>query len=146
MTGRVRQTLSTSKNNWVVGVDALHGTPHDGHTLKGALDQAERLTGYKLGDVYVDRGYKGSQKTVPEAAVQIARVNKRGLSRSRWRWFKRRSAIEPVIGHMKSDNRMGRNFLSGKDGDRMNAMLAGCGFNRKNSSMLCIGVNLVPPP
>ena len=123
--------VSTSKNNWVVGVDALHGNPYDGHTLKGALDQASRLSGYRLEDVYVDRGYKGSQKTVPEANVCIARPSKKGLKRSELRWFKRRSAIEPVIGHMKSDNRMGRNFLSGKDGDRMNAMLAGCGFNMR---------------
>lgn len=121
--------VSTSKSNWVVGVDALHGNPYDGHTLKGTLDQAERLTGYKVEEAYVDRGYKGSQKTAPETVVNIARNSKLGLSKAEWRWFKRRSAIEPVIGHMKSDNRMGRNFLSGEAGDRMNAMLAGCGFN-----------------
>jgi IS5 family transposase len=48
---------------------------------------------------------------------------------SEWRWFKRRSAIEPVIGHMKDDNRMDRNYLKGADGDKMNAILAACGFN-----------------
>ena len=48
---------------------------------------------------------------------------------SEWRWFKRRSAIEPVIGHMKQDNRMDRNYLKGTDGDKMNAILAACGFN-----------------
>ena len=48
---------------------------------------------------------------------------------SEWRWFKRRSAIEPVIGHMKQDNRMERNYLKGVDGDKMNAILAACGFN-----------------
>ena len=48
---------------------------------------------------------------------------------SEWRWFKRRSAIEPVIGHMKQDHRMDRNYLKGTEGDKMNAILAACGFN-----------------
>ena len=48
---------------------------------------------------------------------------------SEWRWFKRRSAIEPVIGHMKEDHRMDRNYLKGVEGDKMNALLAACGFN-----------------
>ena len=46
-----------------------------------------------------------------------------------WAWFKRRSAIEPIIGHTKSDHRMDRNYLKGEEGDRINAILAACGFN-----------------
>jgi len=49
-----------------------------------------------------------------------------------WAWFKRRSAIEPIIGHAKSDHRMDRNYLKGEDGDKINAILAGCGFNLRN--------------
>jgi transposase, IS5 family len=45
------------------------------------------------------------------------------------RLVKRRSAIEPVIGHVKHDHALGRNFLLGKQGDRINALLAACGFN-----------------
>jgi hypothetical protein len=41
----------------------------------------------------------------------------------------RRAAIEPIISQLKSDNGMDRNHLKGKEGDRMNAILAGCGFN-----------------
>ena len=48
---------------------------------------------------------------------------------SEWRWFRRRSAIEPVIGHIKGEHRMDRNFLKGTAGDKMNAILAACGFN-----------------
>jgi IS5 family transposase len=48
---------------------------------------------------------------------------------SEWRWFKRRSAVEPVIGHMKQDHRMDRNYLKGTEGDKINAILAACGFN-----------------
>jgi IS5 family transposase len=48
---------------------------------------------------------------------------------SLWRWHARRAAIEPIFGHLKSDHRLERNHLKGKEGDRMNAILAACGFN-----------------
>ncbi len=51
------------------------------------------------------------------------------MTRSLRRWLKRRSAIEPVIGHLKGDNRMDRNYLKGTEGDKMNALLAACGYN-----------------
>jgi len=43
--------------------------------------------------------------------------------------MRRRAAIEPVIGHLKEDHRMGRNYLTGPDGDRINAVLAAAGYN-----------------
>jgi len=43
--------------------------------------------------------------------------------------MKRRAAVEPVIGHLKADHRMDRNYLKGQDGDRINAVLAAAGFN-----------------
>ena len=43
--------------------------------------------------------------------------------------MRRRAAIEPVIGHLKEDHRMGRNYLTGRDGDRINAVLAAAGYN-----------------
>lgn len=58
-----------------------------------------------------------------------------------WSWFKRRSAVEPIIGHVKSDHRMERNYLKGKDGDTINAILAGCGFNLRKllrAILLCL--------
>ena len=48
---------------------------------------------------------------------------------SEWRWYKRRSAIEPIIGHLKTDHRMDRNHLKGPEGDKINALLAACGYN-----------------
>ncbi|HXR86164.1 MAG TPA: transposase, partial [Stellaceae bacterium] len=45
------------------------------------------------------------------------------------REMKRRAAIEPVIGHMKAEHRMDRNYLKGREGDRINAMLAAAGYN-----------------
>ena len=121
--------VTTSKDNWIVGVEALHNNPFDGHTLKGALKQATRLVGWKLQNAYCDKGYKGNPKRLGDTAIHLATRRKSSMKPSEWRWFKRRSAIEPVIGHMKHDNRMDRNYLKGADGDKMNAILAACGFN-----------------
>ena len=118
---------STSKKSWVVGVRALHDNPYDGHTLKGALAQVKALTGWKPRNSFCDKGYRGVTRTIPGVKVYLSGGRKR--SRALRRWMKRRSAVEPVIGHMKSDNGMDRNYLSGRDGDVMNAMLSGCGFN-----------------
>lgn len=121
---------TTSKNNWVVGSEALHGSPYDGHTLKGTLDQVKRLTGAVPEDVFVDRGYRGKQPPEISSQVHLCGARKK-LTRSERKWEKRRAAIEPKIGHMKYDNRMDRNFLLGKTGDQMNAILAGCGANMR---------------
>ena len=121
--------VSTSKDNWIVGVQAQHGNPYDGHTLKGALEQSERLTGWRAEHAYCDRGYKGAPKHLGDTAIHLASQRKSSMKPSEWRWFKRRSAIEPIIGHTKSDHRMDRNYLKGEDGDKINALLAGCGFN-----------------
>ena len=120
---------TTSKDNWIVGVEALHDNPFDGHTLKGALQQIKRLVGWEAQNAYCDKGYKGNPKQLGNTAVHLASKRKSSMPPSEWRWFKRRSAIEPVIGHMKQDNRMDRNYLKGTDGDKMNAILAACGFN-----------------
>jgi IS5 family transposase len=120
---------TTSRDNWIVGIEALHNNPFDGHTLKGALEQVERLVGWTVGNVYCDKGYKGNPKQLGNTAVHLATRRKSSMTWGEWRWFKRRSAIEPVIGHTKEDHRMDRNYLKGTDGDKMNAILAACGFN-----------------
>jgi len=121
--------VSTSRNNWVIGVQAHHGNPYDGHTLESALAQAEQITEMKCGDVYCDRGYRGVIKALRDRSVTIAHKMSRLLSKWERKWIKRRSAIEPIVGHMKQDNGMERNHLLGKEGDKINAVLAGCGFN-----------------
>ena len=62
-------------------------------------------------------------------SIHLANRKKQSMKPREWAWFKRRSAIEPIIGHTKSDHRMDRNYLKGEEGDRINAILAGCGFN-----------------
>ena len=121
--------VTTSRDNWVVGIEALHNNPFDGHTLKGALRQVLRLVGWNPENAYCDKGYKGNPKRLGDTAIHLANRRKSSMNPSEWRWFQRRSAIEPVIGHMKEDHRMNRNHLKGIDGDKMNAILAACGFN-----------------
>jgi transposase, IS5 family len=121
--------VSTSKDNWIVGIQALHGNPYDGHTLKDALAQAEQLTGWRPENAYCDKGYKGEPKEIDKTAIHLANRKKKSMKAREWAWFKRRSAIEPIIGHTKSDHRMNRNYLKGEEGDKINAILAGCGFN-----------------
>ena len=107
----------------------MHNNPFDGHTLKGALQQVQRLVSWEAQNAYCDKGYKGNPKQLGNTAVHLATRRKTSMKPSEWRWFKRRSAIEPVIGHLKQDHRLDRNYLKGTDGDQMNAILAACGFN-----------------
>ncbi len=118
--------VTTSKRGWVVGIAALHGNPYDGHTLKGAHAQVEKITGIKPEEIFVDKGYRGTEHHPENVAVYISG---RKLSGTLKRLLRRRSAIEPVIGHLKQDHRMKRNYLQGPAGDEINALLVGSGFN-----------------
>jgi len=121
--------VSSSRGNWILAMDALHGNPFDGHTLKNALEQAKKHTGWQPLHAYCDKGYRGVAKDIPDTEIHLSGKKKKSMKASLWRWFARRSAIEPIFGHLKSDHRLERNHLQGKDGDRMNAILSGCGFN-----------------
>jgi transposase, IS5 family len=117
----------THKEGFVVGIQACPGNPFDGHTLDGQLDQVERLTGKLPAMTFVDRGYKGHE--VAEARSKVLISGTRKLSYTLKRQLRRRSAVEPEIGHMKADGLLGRNFLKGLQGDAINAMLCGAGHN-----------------
>jgi IS5 family transposase len=119
---------TTSKGNWIVGTQALHGNPYDGHTLGGAIRQVERLTGQTPEDVMVDQGYRG-HGYAGSAIVHVVRTIPKRATRAMKRMLRRRAAIEPTIGHLKSDNRMNRNYLTGREGDKINAVLSAAGYN-----------------
>jgi IS5 family transposase len=119
---------TTSRSNWIVGAQALHGNPYDGHTLRGAIAQVERLSGHAPGDVMVDQGYRGHGYE-GSAIVHVVRSIPKRATRALRRMLKRRAAIEPTIGHLKSGNRMDRNYLTGQVGDRINALLSAAGYN-----------------
>jgi IS5 family transposase len=86
------------------------------------------LTGVKLTDAVCDQGYRG-HNYVGNANVHVVRYIPRKAHRALKRLLRRRSAIEPSIGHIKSDNRLDRNHLTGQEGDRINAVLAAVGYN-----------------
>lgn len=117
----------TNREGFVLASKALNGNPYDGHTLNATIDQVIAMTGVEPERTYVDRGYRGHDYGKKEH-VFIA-GERRGLTPTVKRELRRRSAIEPMIGHMKEDGRLGRNHLLGTAGDAMNALLVGAGHN-----------------
>lgn len=111
---------------FVLGARALPGNPFDGHTLAEQIAQTKRLTGVEIERAYVDRGYRGHDADRDRV---ILSGQKRGLTPTIRRERRRRNAIEPVIGHMKDDGHLGRNFLLGTEGDATNVILAAAGHN-----------------
>ena len=120
--------VSASGSNWVLAIRALHGNPYDGHTLKAAIDQAHQLSGVRPSMAFCDLGYRGHD-TVKNCQIHVVPRRRRHLSASLRHWMNRRSAIEPIIGHLKTENRLQRNRLKAQQGDRINALLSACGFN-----------------
>jgi IS5 family transposase len=123
----VKVTVATTlKEGFVVGMRSMPGNPYDGHTLEEAIEQVSILAERTPKTVIVDRGYKGAELE----GIRILRSGqKRGISRTLHAMIKRRSAIEPTIGHMKTDGRLGRNPLKGALGDALHAVLCGAGHN-----------------
>ncbi|WP_269436670.1 IS5 family transposase [Paracoccus liaowanqingii] len=117
---------TTIDEGFVVGMRALPGNPYDGHTLPEALEQVAILTGRTPELAVVDRGYRGHG--VSETKVLISGT-RRGLTQKLKALLRRRSAIEPEIGHMKTDGRLSRCPLKGTSGDAIFAVLCGCGHN-----------------
>ena len=119
---------TTQTRNFIVGMQALAGTPYDGHTLVGQLEQVKRLTGQIPSRCVVDQGYRGHGIEPSQTEILISR-QRRSLTRALKRVLRRRNAIEPIIGHMKEDGWLGRNHLKGNLGDKLNALLCGVGQN-----------------
>jgi len=119
---------TTSRDNFVVGMQALPGNPFDGHTLAEALEQVNRVAGVVPERCYVDRGYRGHG--VEDSSVFIS-GQRRGVTPTIKKELRRRSAVEPIIGHMKEDGKLGRNWLKGSLGDKINALLCGAGHNMR---------------
>jgi IS5 family transposase len=120
--------VSTNRESFVLAARSLPGNPYDGHTLQACIEQAERVSGVAPSEAYADRGYKGHGCNTDSFKVWIS-GSKRGVAPAIERKLKRRNAVEPVIGHLKSDGRLARNFLKGIEGDAMNALLCGAGYN-----------------
>jgi IS5 family transposase len=112
---------------FVLHAKSLPGNPYDGHTLASVLSDTQALTGREIERVFVDKGYRGHHAPNPRRIFISGQ--KRGVFGIIKRQLKRRSAIEPAIGHMKSEGHLGRCFLKGRDGDAANAILSAIGYN-----------------
>lgn len=119
---------TTNRSNWIVAARLMPNNPYDGHTLAATLAAAESITGTAITDAYVDKGYRG-HGCQGATRVHIAGAGSKGVPRSERRRRRRRSAIEPKIGHLKSDHRVDRCYLSGLPGDAINIVLAAAGAN-----------------
>lgn len=126
--GQKVSLATTNRSNWIVGTLLLKNNPYDGHTLTKALETTESMTGVRVTDAYVDKGYRGHGYT-GLAKIHVAGSQKKNITRAERHRRRRRSAIEPKIGHLKSDHRMGRCFLTRLCGDATNAVLASAGAN-----------------
>lgn len=122
----------TPGTNVIVGVQNFKGNPHDSKTLEPTIAHAEEVLdkdGFR--EVTADRGYRGKKE------LRGARINTPDNSKGRTPYekrkyrkkFRRRAGIEPLIGHVKHDHRMARNYLKGEEEDTINALMAAAGFN-----------------
>lgn len=125
----------TQTTGVIVGALSFTGNPYDGHTLPEVLAQHERLTGQAAKEATVDRGYRGKLQ-INNTQINIPKpFNDKTLTRYMQmklkKQFRRRASIEPKIGHLKSDHRLGRNFYKGIKGDNINVLLAAAAMNFK---------------
>ena len=116
---------------FVAHVQALPGNPYDGHTLATVIPDLEQTIGASLARIVTDAGYKGHHAPKEKRFKVYVAGQKRGLTPALKRAFRRRAAVEPVIGHLKNEHRMGRNYLAHRTGDAINAVLAAVGYNFK---------------
>ncbi len=126
--GQKIAVATTHRRDWFVGALLCPGNPYDGHTLRETLQHVQHVTGVEPTDAYLDRGYRGHGDQ-GEVTIHLAGRGSKRLTRTQRQRRRRRSAIEPKIGHAKQGHRMGRCFLKGLDGDATNAVLATAGAN-----------------
>lgn len=130
-----KSAIAQTKNSGIiVAAQNFQGNPYDGHLLLPLLLQYHRIQQRLPRTAILDRGFKGAKKVL---GVEMIRPNKpsdqttayqKRKARNR---FRRRAAIEPVIGHLKHRFRLNRNWLKGTRGDQINLLLAAAAFNFK---------------
>lgn len=126
----VSTTLHASKGGqFVTHVKAMPGAPYDGHTLAVVIPEMEQQIGATIKRIIADRGYRGHNASETHRFRVFISGQRRRVTEAIKRELRRRSAVEPVIGHLKADHRLGRNFFAHTTGDAANAVLAAAGYN-----------------
>jgi len=126
----IATTLKRSKGGqFALHAMALPGNPYDGHTLATVIPDIERIIGSETQRILADAGYRGHNAPQSHKFRVFTAGQKRRMTSAIKREMRRRSAVEPLIGHIKSEHRMGRNYLANPQGDAINASLAAAGYN-----------------
>lgn len=145
--GNKSSIARTIKSGIIVGALAFKDNPYDADTLDPQLRQIKRLTGRFPAIAVLDRGYRGKKNVL---GTEIKIPGKLPVSATNYqkqktrKYFRARAGIEPIIGHIKHDHGMIRNYLSGTQGDAINTLLAAAGFNmmkmlrRIKAKMICL--------
>src|SRR5271168_3880868 len=128
----VKASIVTNNRRAAGGLFVLHAralpdNPYDGHTLRDVMNRTETLTGCPIERAYVDKGYRGHDAQNPRRVFISGQ--KRGVFGVIKRELRRRSAIEPIIGHLKAEGHLGRCYLKGRAGDAANVVLSAIGHN-----------------
>lgn len=125
--------LVSHQQGLMLGARSFPGNPYDGHILSAVLEQATNLTQdlrVTIKQVVADLGFRGKDVDADNPHVQIIhRGRYKSLSQQEQRWLKRRQAVEPAIGHLKSDHRLDRCWLKGALGDALHAISCAAGYN-----------------
>lgn len=131
--------LLNPKSLVILGIESFHGNPHDSKTIEPLLNQAKENLNYEPDEVIYDRGGRGKSEingvkiSTPKKPLKKDSISQRRTKRKK---FRRRAAIEPVIGHLKTDFRMEQNYLHGTSSPKINALLAAAGWNLKKMMKL----------
>jgi len=132
--GTKASLVTTMKSNVIIGVAAHEKNEHDSKTLEAALASANKHRTKPIVEAICDRGYRGKKEVdgthicIPDTPKKRDTKYQKEQKRKK---FRRRAAIEPIIGHTKSDHRLSRNYLKGFVGDEINLLLAASAFNLK---------------
>lgn len=122
------------KHNIVVGVACFQGNPHDSRTIEKTLEHIRKTSNKIFEEAIADRGYRGVKSIGATRIItpENGKYQNEYQSNKRRKQCRSRAAIEPIIGHMKSQYRLGRNFLKGTNGDIINALMAAASINFKS--------------
>ena len=128
-------SIIRSATGFILGAQSFRNE-YDGHTIEASLAQVERLTRRKIKIPAGDRGYRGKKEIngtrilIPDAPKSS---DSRYQKRKKHKLFCKRAGIEPSIGHLKSEHRLGRNFYKGVEGNAVNILLAAAAYNFKRA-------------
>lgn len=131
--------ITTSKNLIITAIKSFNGNPHDSKTIEPLLDQMQSNFQHTPKEIVYDRAGKGKKQignTIISTPNKPLKQDSEYQKKKKRKMFRRRAAIEPVIGHLKSDFRMGQNYLHGENSPQINAFLAATGWNLKKFMLM----------